>query len=82
MRYTYKHLGDRSLQDWFHVEIVKVPSSNGTVNKHVKFHSRLHKNMPVTLSFCFADIFSDFDILRDPKVVRKFIELFGAESFS
>lgn len=81
MRYIYNQLGNRSLQDWFHIEIVKIRSNDGTVNKHVKFHSRLHKNMPVTLSFCFAEIFSDFDILRNPRVVNKFVECFGAESF-
>ena len=75
----YNTLGNHRLQPWFQVEITE-PDSEGS--KHVLFHSTIHKNMPVKLTFCFANTFTDHQILNDRDVMTKFIEHFGADSFA
>ena len=80
MNNKYRRLGGRRLQDWYHIEIINAKSSDGSVNRYVEFHSRIHKNMPVRLTFCFAESFSDQAILSDAYVITKFIEHFGADA--
>ena len=79
-RYTW--LGNCQLKGSYHIEIINVESSDGSVNRHVEFHSSIHKNMPVRLTFCFSSQFTDGDILRDHNVMTKFIEHFGADALT
>lgn len=75
---TYKILGHYALQPWYSVEITE-PDTEGS--KHVLFHSTIHKNMPVKLTFCFASTFTDHSILHDRDVMTKFIQHFGSDCF-
>lgn len=72
----YKRLGKHTLLDWYGVEIT-APDAEGS--KHVLFHSSIHKNMPVKLTFCFSDRFTDSEILNDHSVMTKFIAHFGVD---
>lgn len=77
---TYNRLGNNLLKPFYSVKIVKQQSTDGSINKHVEFHSTIHKNMPVKLTFCFSDSFSDSAILNDRDVITKFINHFGASA--
>lgn len=74
---TYKTLGKHALKPWYSVEITEPDAEN---SKHVLFHSTIHKNMPVKLTFCFAHTFTDSQILNDHSVMTKFIQHFGADA--
>jgi isocitrate lyase len=78
MSNQYKTLGNHTLQPWYSVEITEPDAENA---KHVLFHSSIHKNMPVKLTFCFSGDFTDYEILNDHSVMTKFIEHFGVDSF-
>lgn len=73
----YNHIGKHRLQDWYHVEIIERDGS-----KYVRFHSRIHKNMPTELTYCYSTDFADHEILRDHSLLTKFIEHFGVASFT
>lgn len=68
----YKTLGRHQLHDWYTIEI-----KDKTYRKEVLFHSTIHKNMPVKLTFCFSIEYTDARILMDRDVMTKFIEHFG-----
>jgi hypothetical protein len=72
---VYHHLGKCRLLDWHTVKIDKRGD-----NKHVIFTSGIHVNKEVELTFCFADTFSDAEILNDSMVVNKFIQMYGADA--
>lgn len=72
----YKRLRNFKLQDWYGVEITLDEDT-----KYVRFHSRIHKNMPTDITHWFSSGFSDNEILNDRGVMTKFIEHFGADSF-
>jgi hypothetical protein len=71
---VYHHLGQYRLQDWHTVKI-----DHRGDNKHVIFTSRIHVNKEVELTFCFADTFTDHEILCDSLVISKFIQMYGAD---
>jgi hypothetical protein len=71
---TYTQLGNRLLQPWHTIKIDKRGN-----NKHVIFTSRIHMRKEVELTFCFADTFSDCQILHDQYVINKFYEMYGID---
>lgn len=71
---VYHHLGQYRLQDWHTVKI-----DHRGDNKHVIFTSRIHVNKEVELTFCFADTFTDHQILNDHDVMTHFINMYGVE---
>jgi hypothetical protein len=71
---VYRTLGNCQLLDWHTVKI-----DHRGDNKHVIFTSRIHVNKEVELTFCFADTFTDHEILCDSLVISKFIQMYGAD---
>lgn len=67
----YDHLWRKKLPPWYSVEIEEYED-----RKEVLFHSRIHKNMPVRLTFCFSTEFTDNQILNDSGVIVKFADHF------
>ena len=71
---VYRTLGNCQLLDWHTVKI-----DHRGDNKHVIFTSRIHVNKEVELTFCFADTFTDHQILNDRDVMTHFINMYGVE---
>jgi hypothetical protein len=68
----YSRLGGCILQDWYTVRVINDGSA-----KRVEFDSSIHKDMPVMLPMSFDTCVSDWQILNDVVVVRKFRTMFG-----
>lgn len=74
---TYTHLGKFQLMHWHTVKITHEPE---TESKRVAFTSTIHVNREKELTFCFADTFTDYEILNDRDVMTNFIQMYGIGS--